>query len=358
MTIAEKLTQIAENEQKVYDAGKKAESERFWSAYTNRYTWATCGVFYGGVWDFDSFYPACDIRPVGDASHLFYAWEGQMGKNHSGSLKKRFEECGVVLDTSQATKLTRAFSYSYITEIPTVDCTNLGNSTTHVFAVTPGPYVDIEKLIVNEQLTYVDWFNSSKVRNISFEGVIGQNIDFRHSKLLSKASIESIITHLSDTASGKTLTLSKKAVESAFASPAYIAEPLHPFTLDVAALTANGYNVTDNGDGSLTVNGGTEASSGYIEFINGPLPAGVYEVSYSEEGDGIAWGLSVAVDGQGFPVVNGQAVQITINDGDTLILGVDLMGEYRGRKMTPTLKRAYTWDELVATKPNWTITLV
>lgn len=240
MTIAEKLTRIAENEQKVYEAGKvkgnqegydrghqdgttegvtvggQIERERFWSAYTNRYHWSTCGVFYGGVWDFDSFYPACDIRPVGNASHLFYAWERQLGKNHSGSLKKRFEECGVVLDTSQATGLTNAFSYSYITEIPTVDCTNLGSSTTNVFAATRAPYVDIEKLIVNEQLTYVDWFSSSKVRNISFEGVIGQNINFRNSNLMSKASIESIISHLSDTASGKTLTLSKTAVENAF----------------------------------------------------------------------------------------------------------------------------------------------
>ena len=33
MSIAEKLTTIAENEQKVYDAGQKSEYDRFWDSY-------------------------------------------------------------------------------------------------------------------------------------------------------------------------------------------------------------------------------------------------------------------------------------------------------------------------------------
>ena len=33
MSIADKLQTILENEQKVFDAGKKAENERFWDIY-------------------------------------------------------------------------------------------------------------------------------------------------------------------------------------------------------------------------------------------------------------------------------------------------------------------------------------
>ena len=36
MSIAEKLQQIAENEQNVYDAGKKAQYDEFWDNYQNK----------------------------------------------------------------------------------------------------------------------------------------------------------------------------------------------------------------------------------------------------------------------------------------------------------------------------------
>lgn len=199
-----------------FEAGKKSEREKFWNEYTNRSVWSASGVFYGGVWDFDIFYPTCDIRPVGNAERLFYAWENENGKNQSGSLKKRLEECGVVLDTSQATNLQSAFGYSFITEIPTIDCTNLGNSSSAVFAHCYHRLLTIEKVIVNEAVTYNNWFNSTNITNITFDGVIGQDLDLGYSSRLTKASIESIISHLSDSATGKTLTLSKTAVENAF----------------------------------------------------------------------------------------------------------------------------------------------
>ena len=36
MSIADKLTTIAENEQKVYDAGAKSEHDKFWDSYQNK----------------------------------------------------------------------------------------------------------------------------------------------------------------------------------------------------------------------------------------------------------------------------------------------------------------------------------
>ena len=49
MSIAEKLTTIAENEQKVYEAGKKSQYDEFWDTYqTNgqrtNYTYAFSGL--------------------------------------------------------------------------------------------------------------------------------------------------------------------------------------------------------------------------------------------------------------------------------------------------------------------------
>lgn len=62
MSIAEKLTTIAENEQKVYDAGKKAQYDEFWDDYQKNgaktnYTRA----FEGALWTDKTFNPKYDI---------------------------------------------------------------------------------------------------------------------------------------------------------------------------------------------------------------------------------------------------------------------------------------------------------
>jgi hypothetical protein len=75
----------------------------------------------------------------------------------------------------------------------------------------------IPKLVVHEGLAYGNAFSGcSALEAIVIEGVIGNTISFSPCKNLSRASIESIISALSQTASGNTLTLSKVAVDKAF----------------------------------------------------------------------------------------------------------------------------------------------
>lgn len=74
----------------------------------------------------------------------------------------------------------------------------------------------IRLLDVNEAVTYVNWFSGcTALININMSGVIGNDIEFRSSPL-NKSSIQSIVNCLSSTVSGKTLTLNKMAVNSAF----------------------------------------------------------------------------------------------------------------------------------------------
>lgn len=251
MIIVEKLAAIAENEKKVYDAGSKkgysdgynagffhgreqnveysdgvsSERQRFWNRYLHgggrQEAWASqTGLFNGRNFGFDNFYPTCDIKPVGDASYLFYDWSNSYADS-KGSLKQRLEECGVVLDTSKATKLSFAFAFGSINEIPTLDCRGLGTDTKGLFQDNYSKLKTIEKLIVNEDVTFVQWFLRTDVQEIRFEGWIGQDLDLSYQSYnssLSKLSGESIINviaHLSDTAEGKTLTLSQTAVDKA-----------------------------------------------------------------------------------------------------------------------------------------------
>lgn len=108
------------------------------------------------------------------------------------------------------------YYYAKITDT-LVDIT-IGAESTRFFS-NANQLVTIRKLIVSEKVTYTNCFVAcNALTNITFEGVIGQDISFSDCPLLSKASIQSIISHLSDTETGRTLTLKTTAVNSAFGS--------------------------------------------------------------------------------------------------------------------------------------------
>ena len=206
----------------VFGAGKKAEYDAFWDRLQNNgkqtnYDYA----FRGWMWGPNNFFPKYDIRPT-SAEQMFYAWSDTVGSDDASiriSLKKRLEECGVVLDTSQCTMLRGAFSYMHVTEIPTIDCTGLVADSYNSYNLFSYDYYleTIEKIITNERITYNGWFTEcSALRNVIFEGTIANAINFAYCRALSKDSIYNIVNHLSSTASGKTIHFSNGAVRPAF----------------------------------------------------------------------------------------------------------------------------------------------
>lgn len=185
--------------------GIAAEYSRMWdrlqiSGNLTNYADVT-GFFNGYQFGFNNFYPKYDIRPVGNASRLFYAWENSSKygiTDNTGSLKQRLEECGVVLDTSKVTDATSMFNYCAITEIPTLDFTSLTDTTTHVFANSYSRMVTIEKIITKESVTYKNWFLNTDITNVTFEGVIGQDLDMSYGSRLTVESMNNIISCLKD----------------------------------------------------------------------------------------------------------------------------------------------------------------
>lgn len=76
--------------------------------------------------------------------------------------------------------------------------------------------VTIRTLTVQKRHTYGSAFSGcSKLENITFEGEIGNDINFGSCTKLSEASIYSIRDHLSDTATGKVVTFSQTAITNA-----------------------------------------------------------------------------------------------------------------------------------------------
>ena len=218
MTIAQKLSRAKNDYDAVKEAGiaqgKQEQYDAFWDAYQqngNRTVYSFAFSGYG--FNADTFYPKYDIIPSGYNQNVFYGWSG--GKV-TLNLKQRLEECGVKLDTSKATFMGSMFGYGTFSVIPEIDCTGITTNSSSVFYEAWAHLQKIEKIITKEDVTYDKWFrNDIALKEITFEGVIGQNIDFS-SCPLTKASIENIIEHLSTTASGKTLTLKQSAVDKAF----------------------------------------------------------------------------------------------------------------------------------------------
>jgi hypothetical protein len=95
--------------------------------------------------------------------------------------------------------------------IPELNCSNAsahssGNGLYYTFALSKVKTID--KLIVPENLKYVGTFNGcSNLENITFEGVIGNNISFADSSKLTNASVQSIIDCLKDLTGQTTQTL-------------------------------------------------------------------------------------------------------------------------------------------------------
>jgi hypothetical protein len=85
----------------------------------------------------------------------------------------------------------------------------IGLDASFVF-ISCGQLKTIRKLIVSEATTFNRWFGGcGALENVTFEGIIANDISFADSFKLSNASVQSIIDHLKDFTgqTGKTLTL-------------------------------------------------------------------------------------------------------------------------------------------------------
>ena len=255
MNIADKLTTIAENEQKVYDAGYKVgetegEQKGYLSGKEEGYNEGynagekdgyNVGHSQGSIDGYNKGYTEGKEDGVTEGHTIGYnegqqaqydlMWNGLQNNGNtadyqrkflrinygyaawdlwynpkydfkhknSGSAIDTFRECHVkdVIKDNYAYSGGMQFMYTFY------QSTRLENARTiHVY----------------ENTTYTDPFGyCSGLKEVRFEGVIAQNgLKFSACTKLSKASIESVINALSSTTSGLTVTFSKVAVDTAF----------------------------------------------------------------------------------------------------------------------------------------------
>lgn len=186
----------------IYNKGvtdAKIEAMRLVQGYGSRTNYAY--AFYShrdfGYWNTDTFYPQYDIK--GTSFSRTFAEFGMGGHSRvSLDLSARLEECGVVLDTSEATTLASCFGSSTIKRVPTLDCRNCedNDGVNTVFGYCSVETVD--KMIVKRTQRLERTFLNTPLVNISFEGEIGRNISFSTCKDLTVNSVMSAFLHLVD----------------------------------------------------------------------------------------------------------------------------------------------------------------
>lgn len=181
-TIAEKLATIADNQVKVFEAGKAQGGDKyydtFWDIYQEKgkkvnYNFA----FAGSSWNAEIFKPKYPLNGMTYANNMFAGAHG-------------------------------------LIEIPyTIDLTNLTGVAAQVFDGSTA-LKKIKEVIVDEDNTFSYCFrNCNALEEIEFIGTIAQSgLDFHWSTKLTKASLKSILSALTKDeakATGLTCTLAK-----------------------------------------------------------------------------------------------------------------------------------------------------
>ena len=213
------LDDMAENVPKVYEAGKKSEYDAFWDTYqqNGERTSYACG-FAGTGWNEHTLKPKYDIKPT-TAYGMF--WYLDVGANID--LVKIAEEQGIEFDFSNCANFNY-FSYaSGVVRLGVIDTRSVNGF--GQFVASNGTLHTIEKLILrddgSQKIDNNTWFlpSNSTFRNITIEGKLGGSVRCVCANM-TKASLTSFLTALYDGSEGKTLTLSKTAVNREFETAA------------------------------------------------------------------------------------------------------------------------------------------
>lgn len=192
MSIAEKLTTVAENVPKVYKAGQKSEYDRFWDSYlrsgTNIYG---AYMFAGQGWDDNTFRPNKNISVAATATGMFRQ-----------SIIKNLKEClgSYTLDLSGVTKASACFGYmEVLTVVPKIDLSSLTTST-YLFQ-DDTKLTTIEEIRVSEATTFTSassFAGCTSLTHLIMTGTLATNGLDLHWSPLDKESLLSILGVLQD----------------------------------------------------------------------------------------------------------------------------------------------------------------
>lgn len=196
-----KTSEMSSAIEEVYETGQQSEYDRFWDNYQdngNRFKYEY--AFSGAGWTSETFKPKYDISPT--STYCMFAG------SCIGNLISALEKAGVILDTSKDTSTSYFMQNSKITHLPTYDARSRPNIDYFIYNNKELEY--IEKIILkddgSQKFNKYSFYENEKLKEIRFEGVIGNDISISSSPLLTHDSLMSVINALKDF-SGSPLTI-------------------------------------------------------------------------------------------------------------------------------------------------------
>jgi hypothetical protein len=209
MSIADKLTTIAENVPKVYEAGRKSFSDDIWNAML--YNWNGTTYYKFVYWKADTeeeakqlFRPTKDLVPT--RSDLMFAWFYM-----PLDLKEHLDELGKVLDTSKSQYMAQMFLQSLITRLGKISLLSANSNYVYGLFKYSKELETIECLEFDGTKEYncnEMFLGATSLKNLTIEGeFIGNNFNVSDCTLLTHESLMSIINHLGTVTTAKTVTL-------------------------------------------------------------------------------------------------------------------------------------------------------
>ena len=194
--ILERKATIKENNQKIYDQGVLDSKKAFENALTNNWTRNVYVRAFSNT-NYNGYEFSQPIKPTNVMAQMFYSCEAMT------ELPKPLD-FSEILTTCTDNYANRRAVFSYCVKLKVIHDFNMRaiGGLEEWFSYCES-LETIELLRVNEDTVYAasggtPFYGCRKLQNIKFDGVIGQNIGFLQSPLLTKKSLINIAEHLKD----------------------------------------------------------------------------------------------------------------------------------------------------------------
>ena len=210
MSIADKLTTIAENVPKVYEAGKTAEWSGFWDGFQQNGNRTSYNYAFFG-WTDEMFYPKYDII-LGRVSSPNVQSQGAFINAKIANLKNRLNECGVKL-VFQANQLQSILQGLQTEEMPELDFTDSGLA----FGIFSSTFLNCTTKNINLKNIEMRYISNpfgccGNLEEITLEGCVIYSNNFGSLSLsastkLTKQSLLNVLNALETISTSLTITL-------------------------------------------------------------------------------------------------------------------------------------------------------
>lgn len=204
--------------QSLFDAGKQSEYDRFWDEFQQNGNRTIYNNAFGSGWTENIFKPKYAMRPT-NATYMFFNQLGQ-----SITITDFVEFCrqnNIILDFSNCVSASYSLGNLWTNHHGVLDFSKCTSLSSIFYSQNLVPELGIKKIdeFISSATTVYDattFQNALMLEDITFSGIIANNIWFNTCTLLTKASMLSIFEALSTITTGKSITLSLTAVSKAF----------------------------------------------------------------------------------------------------------------------------------------------